>query len=684
MAKPASKRYGIQQSQTDYRLGSAIREELTRAEGYDGNELDANRQKSMNYYFARPRGDEIAGRSQMISPDVSQMVNAVSAQLLPMLTTDASVTFKASGADDAESAKAESLAVSDQIMEHNEGFMCIQEAIRDALLSRNGVVKVDVEDDVQTLTITVPDNASDAEVAILLVPAAPNETREINEAGNKIKVTRVNRSFTIASPPIEHMVWRANWPSRDLEQVPFIAERVYYTRSDLVELGVSKKTADALPSMDSERHTDTSRNRSTQPAFEAATREMDVIECYWAYILYDSDNDGIAERHKVLLAGEDIVLSDEVVEWVPYAIGSCYITAHRLTGESLADHTYYVQDGKTWVLRQWMDNLAFVNHGRVVYHPTETNGRDVNSKILNHPIRSNNPANVHQFTYQDTGPSNLAALKYYDERRTESGGAALDQLGANMQIAGETAHGVERQYAAKELMVAMFAANFAETVLKPLWLCMHKTMRTFANAPIEMEISDQWVTVDPTQWPERKRAKVTAGLSVGQRMHIQNSLQQSIQIHMAAQQQGKTGILSDDQTLYRTLTRWLQLAGVEDPDSFWIDPSSPQAQQAAQQMQAMAQQQQQQQQQMQETVYASQLQLEADKLAAEMQRFREEIQFKREEAALKAEIEEAKIVGNATTELEKQQNEILNRENSNREASASAGGSIAGNGGTEQ
>ena len=658
----------IRQTQKQTALGRACREELERAEGAPGGALAANRKAALAYYQAAPRGDEMKNRSQYVSPDTSQMVNAVTAQLLPMLTTDAAVTFKANGAADAEGVQAESLAVADQIMERNDGTMAIQEAVRDALLMRNGVLKVYAESEAQVRKIRVPDSATALEMAAILTPQAANEDRRLDADSGVVTITLTNIRFTFCCPPIENMRWRANWPTREIEKIPFIAERVWYTRSDLVGMGVKRSIVDQLPRTDGGAWEEEGRNRDWQSGFDATSRDQDVIECHECYILRDDDGDGISERHRVLLAGDDVVLEDEVVEWVPYAIGCAIVMPHRLTGESMYDHLRRIQDGKTWVTRQWFDNLAMHNGGRLLAHETLADLDDLMNGEMFSPIRVRDMSAVQRLDFLDTGASNLSALQYLDQRRTESGGAALDMMGAGLQIAGETAHGVERQYASREMMVALYASNLAETLLRPAWLLMHRTMRAYANAPIEMEISGTWQGVNPAGWPERVRAKVTAGMSVGQRMHIQAALQQAIQLHAMAQQNGKAGILSDNQTLYRTITRWLQLAGIEDPDSFWIDPSSPQAVEAVKRQEANAQAEQQamqkqmqQQLAQQQEAMAAQLQLAMDQIAADLKKHREELDFKYAEARLKAETEEAKLIGGATLDLEKQQNDFANR-----------------------
>ena len=116
------------------RLTGVISQEITQAEGGQSDAIQEAREKALKYYFGKPRGDEIEGRSQVISMDVSDMVNATLAMIVPMLSTDAVVEFEPNGEEDEAQAKSESDVVNALIIEDNDGFIEIQEAVKDALL----------------------------------------------------------------------------------------------------------------------------------------------------------------------------------------------------------------------------------------------------------------------------------------------------------------------------------------------------------------------------------------------------------------------------------------------------------------------------------------------------------------------------------------------------------------------
>ena len=147
-------------------LGQLVERELSQADG-QGDEIEANRKAALDYYLGRPRGDEVANRSGTISMDVADMINAVLAMLVPMLSTDAVVEFEPLGENDEAQAKAESDVVNTIIVEDNRGWVEIQEAIKDGLLLRNAVMKVTVAEVDETRTFNVEDATEEQLRAII-------------------------------------------------------------------------------------------------------------------------------------------------------------------------------------------------------------------------------------------------------------------------------------------------------------------------------------------------------------------------------------------------------------------------------------------------------------------------------------------------------------------------------------
>ena len=116
---------------------------ITDAEGYDTDELAALRKHAMDYYYNRPHiAPSIEGRSKLQSSDVADMVEAVTAQIMPAFDGETIVEVEPASEADVEQAQTETNAVNWVVMQQNRGQYELQQAVRDALLLRNGVMKV--------------------------------------------------------------------------------------------------------------------------------------------------------------------------------------------------------------------------------------------------------------------------------------------------------------------------------------------------------------------------------------------------------------------------------------------------------------------------------------------------------------------------------------------------------------
>ena len=129
----------------DETLGQRIRMQLVNCIGFAGDELSESRTQAYDYYFQRKRGDEVPGRSQIVSGDLSAMVEGNLAQMVDPLINKRIADFCAYDAQDAEQVHLESECVNEMLFKRQNGFIEVTAAIKDALLVRNAVVKVYVD-----------------------------------------------------------------------------------------------------------------------------------------------------------------------------------------------------------------------------------------------------------------------------------------------------------------------------------------------------------------------------------------------------------------------------------------------------------------------------------------------------------------------------------------------------------
>jgi hypothetical protein len=168
-----------------------------------------------------------------------------------------------------------------------------------------------------------------------------------------------------------------------------------------------------------------------------------------------------------------------------------------------------------------------------------------------------------------------------------------------MQIAGQSAHAVEREYSFRELQSGALLRTIGDTLVRSLYLLVHATMRAELAGPQTLQDGREWVNYDPQAWPKRTDLTVDVGQPMGVRARRTRALAQTVQLQQAVLQSGGAGLLVALPDMYAAAVDLGKMAGLRDADRYWTDPNSPeavakaQAQQQAAQQQAQAAQQQQ-------------------------------------------------------------------------------------------
>ncbi|WP_334362409.1 portal protein [Bradyrhizobium sp. AZCC 1578] len=108
-------------------------------------DLAAERSDAMDYYLGDMSKDMPAqdGRSKAVSTDVADTIEGLMPNLMDIFAgSDEVVRFEPVGPEDEEAAQQETDYVNHVFMQQNPGFMVLYSFIKDALLSKVGIVKV--------------------------------------------------------------------------------------------------------------------------------------------------------------------------------------------------------------------------------------------------------------------------------------------------------------------------------------------------------------------------------------------------------------------------------------------------------------------------------------------------------------------------------------------------------------
>jgi hypothetical protein len=109
------------------------------------SKLASERERALDYYNGDMSQDmpSMDGRSSAVSTDVMDTVEGLMPSLMEIFTSSDEVCeFDPVGPEDEEAAQQETDYVNHVFLQKNDGFLCLYSMIKDALLSKVGVVKV--------------------------------------------------------------------------------------------------------------------------------------------------------------------------------------------------------------------------------------------------------------------------------------------------------------------------------------------------------------------------------------------------------------------------------------------------------------------------------------------------------------------------------------------------------------
>ncbi len=659
----------------DEQLGSIISGEITDALNHYDQEFSAKRIKALDYYLAEPLGNEVEGKSQVISQEFADTVEQIMPSLMRIFTaSDKYVRFAARTAEDEPRAEQASDYVNYIINHDNPGFRILSHWFRDALMFGLGAVKF-YYDDTTTVEEATYENLTEGEITLLLanpdvelVSQRENMTTIIGDDGAdvevvesynlKIRVKKVSGRIRIDNIPPEEFMF--NKRAKSLDDARFVCHRTTMTISDLVSMGYDQDEIEAhagYPQLEveQERHVrfgDIEAGTETQSA-DPSQREVAV---YDSIILADVDEDGVAERRRVLSIGDSgqHILENEVTDFIPFAVISPIMMPHRLVGRSIFDLTEDLQVIKSTLMRQYLDATYLTVNPRTIAVEGMVNLDDLLDGTAGGIVRVRQPGAVQTLSGQGVGSEVQPLMRYLDEVKESRTGMSKASQGLDANaLQSTTASAVSATVRGAQAKLESYARTFAETGVKDLFRGILKLVAEYQQQERIVRLRNEFVPIDPREFDSEFDVIVNVGLGTADD-------EQKIAFIQAMMAEGKTilGQLGPDNPLCglpqyaAMLQEIVEIGGFKDTGRFFNTP------QAVAQDVAMRQQQQQQQSQSPEMIKIQQeFELKKAKMEQEIALAREKMQadleLRRQELILEAQLrqQEAALGANISTNL---------------------------------
>ena len=596
---------------TDIELRGIINSEITNALGYMGGNLSSQRKKSLEYYMGEKLGTEIDGRSQVVSTDVADTIETILPNLLRIFTSSEKVVK-------CEPVKVEDVKLAEQVTNYinyifnkdNDGFSILYTWFKDALLEKNGIVKV-YWDESESVEQETYQNLSDDEYRLLIedddVEVIEEESFEDETAKAQLEVVkamaiktgeimpempipmmhnciikRTNGSGKVKIeniPPEEFLIQRS---AKTIEEANFVAHKVSKTRSELVEMGFDQKKVDDLPTSNEILLNDERMQRYSDidetPFNDAPDHSTEEIELFECYIRVDTDGDGIAELRKVTVAGAGgyTILENMACDNMPFCSITPIPMPHRFYGRSVSELVEDVQLVKSTVMRQLLDNMYLTNNNRVAIMDGMVNLDDLLTSRPGGVVRTKQPPSQVMMPMQSQTISQQAfpLLEYLDTVRETRTGVTRYSQGLDADSLNKTATGVNTLMSQSQMRMELIARVFAETGVKDLFKRIFELTCKYQDKERVVELNNQFIPVKPTEWRNRYNISITVGLGTGSSEQqigmLNNILERQLQAFQL--QGGQEYPMVSLKNIYNSLAKIVENAGLKNVDNYFVNP----------------------------------------------------------------------------------------------------------------
>ena len=673
-------------------LKSILQAEIDDSIGYIESETVDQRKQALEAYLRQPYGNEVEGKSQIVTGEVAEAIDGALPSLVRIFTgSDQIVVFEPQGPRDEASAKQATDYCNWVFHRDNDGVAILHDWFKDALLQKNGIIKAYWEDK-ENITKERYYNLSDDELAMLMsddtMEIIEQDTQEFpildqmgNQAIDQMGQPMVNSIHNVVVqqkkmvgkvvienvPPEEFLISKK---AKTIADSPFVAHRQMLTRSDLVAMGFNKKQVEDLQMGDALAYTPerVARYSAGEQPYQVQTDDpsMQEIEVFECYVKTDIDGKGIASLVQVFYAGNEILQDKkgkemvEEVDYVPFHSICPIPIPHKFFGNSLADRTVDLQLIKTTITRQILDNLYLTNNARVVAVEGQVNLDDLLTSTAGGVIRAKSQGAVSQLAVTNVAQAAFPMLQYLDTIQSKRTGVSDASQGLDPSILQNvTAAAIASMQQAGSGKIELMARIFAETGVKSLFKGILHLLCKYQDKPRLVRMRGEFVEFDPRTWANQYDVAINVGLGAGNRQEQMAMLQMIVakQEQLIGQYGPANPYVSPAQ--YRsTLGRMIEAAGFKDSAEFYkaitpeqdqqlSNPPPPQQPPVPPEVQAMMQK-------TQAEIQANQQKAQAD-MQLQQQQMQIDMQMAQQKAGLEMQMMREKEAAKLQLEREKQQ-----------------------------
>jgi hypothetical protein len=583
---------------TDAQLSAIVAQQIELAKAHDRSARAEPRSKALDYFFGQM--DKYVppepNRSKVVDRAVADTVGWLLPDIMKVFTaSDRMAIAEPVGIEDTEKAEEATDGLNYVFWKDNKGYEIVYAATWDSLLTGNGIVKT-FYDDTPVYATSFHSGLTDDQMAQLLMPDGEGEEPEVlahsaetvmvpgpEEMGVlsiqvndlKIKRKKFDGRFVIeAIPPEEFLI---DGDAKSTDEAAFTDHWQRKTRSDLVAMGYDKDLVWSIPTA-GKSDTAEAIARDLNTNTDATDTSMELVDYHECFVRVDQDGDGEAELVRACYGGSSngVMLDWEVWEDEnPFDDIPCEPVPHRWDARSVADETMDIQDIKTVLTRQLLNNTYWVNNPQRFVAGKVSNPDQLDNPTFGGTVFGDVNTTINDLNIAYIGDKALQAITYIDEVRQQRTGVgrqsmALDPEVLQNQTAEASRNNRDAAYSQKDLL----ARNMAEWGWKKVFRKLMRLMIKHQDYTRTLMISGKEVEIDPRFWNADMDITINVGLGTGSRDRDLMMLGQVLQSQlMLADRFMAAGAVEQAidmlPKIIATMTKMAESAGIRNPEDFY-------------------------------------------------------------------------------------------------------------------
>lgn len=571
-------------SQVD--LKALVAREISLAES-DRASASKKHIKALQYYQGE-MPDIVAevGRSSVVSRDLADVVGWILPGIMRVFTASEHMAIaEPVGAEDDAWAMQATNGMNYVFWKENDGYRIVYNATWDSLITGNGVVKV-WWDDTPKHEVSFHSGLTDDAFAMLVNEDAvevlehtPGTTTidGIEVPVHDVKIKRLVSKGRIMAEAIAPEDFGIVDDAKTTAEARFKYHKSRKSRSDLVEMKFDRKLVASLGKA-ADNDTAERAARDQDHTDDSGDPSTDLIDLYECFIRVDIDGDGIAELCRVYYAGS--TGGGEMLDWEewededPFDDIPCNPMPHRWQAQSVSDETMDVQQVKTVLLRQALDNTYATNNPQRFVAGKLSNPEELFSPSFGGAVFGDVNTRIEQLTVPFVANHAYDAINYQDqviERRTGVSRTtmALDPEALQNQTATANQNAKDAAYSQIELI----ARNQAELGWKKVFRKIMRLLIKHQDTEKTIRMQGEAVQIDPHSWNADMDVSINVGLGTGSRDRDLAMLQQVLgnQAMLAERAAMLSPAKALDMLPYimTTLMKQAEAAGIRSPELFY-------------------------------------------------------------------------------------------------------------------